>query len=60
MGLQTVPIFYLMNCEKSLKIEEVKVIKTRKIQGKMNRKTPKITITRGAKEKVWSWIEVKV
>lgn len=60
MGLQKVPIFYLMNCEKSLKIEDVKVIKIRKIQGNINRKTPKITITRGANENVWSWIEVSV
>jgi hypothetical protein len=45
---------------KSESIDDVNVIKTRSIQGKVTRKTVKIAMTRGANENVWSWIDVRV
>ena len=49
-----------MNGVKSPKIEAAKVVSTRKIQGKVIRKTRNIATMRGANENVWSCMEVRV
>ncbi len=54
MEFQDFPQFYLMNGEKSPKIDAVNVVKTRKIHGKASKKTANIAMTRGANENVWS------
>lgn len=49
-----------MNGVKSPKIEAANVVSTRKIQGKVIRKTRNIATIRGANENVWSCMEVRV
>ncbi|HEX3101064.1 MAG TPA: hypothetical protein VHQ01_04705, partial [Pyrinomonadaceae bacterium] len=51
---------YLMNGVRSPKIEAVNVVKILSTQGKVIKKITNMATIRGAKEKVWSCIDVRV
>ena len=54
------PNVYLMNGVKSPKTEAVNVVRILSSHGNVTKNTTNIATIRGAKENVWSWIEVSV